>query len=359
MSTYIDSIFVFILCVLACPSFRPDPIHITGILFLITIYCFELLCSSDKQRAYLGITVLILCFFFPEMSIFLPWHCYVLFLHRQYISSGLYLLPVISYSYRISGEPILFLMLITAISFYLAHTNRMRAGLTEQIHILRDDSVERELTLQEANRQILENQNDQIYIATLRERNRIAREIHDNVGHILSRSILQTGALLAICRDETLTPHLSALKDTLNLAMDNIRNSVHDLRDESIDLKSALQDITDSFTFCPVLLQCNISRHISKNVKYCFLAVTKEALNNIMKHSNATKVLITVREHPAFYQLLIEDNGNSAKPFPDFHGISSDGMGIPNMRDRVEALHGILHISREHGFRIFISIPKS
>ena len=202
MSTYIDSIFVFILCVLACPSFRPDPIHITGILFLITIYCFELLCSSDKQRAYLGITVLILCFFFPEMSIFLPWHCYVLFLHRQYISSGLYLVPVISYSYRISGEPILFLMLITAISFYLAHTNRMRAGLTEQIHILRDDSVERELTLQEANRQILENQNDQIYIATLRERNRIAREIHDNVGHMLSRSILQTGALLAICRDE-------------------------------------------------------------------------------------------------------------------------------------------------------------
>ena len=78
-----------------------------------------------------------------------------------------------------------------------------------------------------------------------------------------------------------------------------------------------------------------------------------------MKHSNATKVLITVREHPAFYQLLIEDNGNPAKPFPDFHEISSDGMGIPNMRDRVEALHGILHISREHGFRIFISIPKS
>ena len=98
MSTYIDSIFVFILCVLACPSFRPDPIHITGILFLITIYCFELLCSSDKQRAYLGITVLILCLFFPQMSVFLPWHCYVLFLHRQYISSGLYLLPVISYS---------------------------------------------------------------------------------------------------------------------------------------------------------------------------------------------------------------------------------------------------------------------
>lgn len=359
MSTYIDSILLFILCLLAYLPVKPDPMHITGILFLITIYCFELLCPSDKQRSYLGIIILILCFFFPEMAVFLPWHCYVFFLHRQYVPSGLYLLPVLIYSDRVSSEPILFLLLVAAISFYLAYTNRIRTGLVKQIHLLRDDSVERELTLQEANRKVLENQNDQIYIATLRERNRIAREIHDNVGHMLSRSILQTGALLSICRDETLTSHLSALKDTLNLAMDNIRNSVHDLRDDSIDLKSALQGITDSFAFCPVLLQCDISHHLSQNIKYCFLTVTKEALNNIMKHSNATKVLITVREHPAFYQLLIEDNGNPAKSFPDSHKISFDGMGIQNMRDRVEALHGILHISKEHGFRIFISIPKS
>ncbi len=358
MSTYIDSIFVFILCILTGPAFRTDPIHISGILLLITIYCFELLCSSDKQRAYLGIIVLILCFFFPEMSVFLPWHCYVLFLHRQYIPAGLYLLPVIIYSYRISSELILFFLPVTMISFYLAYTNRIRMDLIKQIHTLRDTSVERELSLQEANRKVLENQNDQIYIATLRERNRIAREIHDNVGHMLSRSILQTGALLAICKDEVLTPHLSALKDTLNLAMDNIRNSVHDLRDESIDLQSALQGITDSFTFCPVLLQCDISRHISQNIKYCFLAIAKEALHNIIKHSNATRVRITAKEHPAFYQLLIEDNGNPVKPAQDFHEIPVDGMGIQNMRDRVEALHGILHISREHGFLIFISIPK-
>lgn len=175
MCTYIDSVLLFILCIPASPAFRMDPMHITGVLFLITIYCFELLCPSDRQRSYLGIIVLILCFFFPEMAIFLPWHCYVLFLHQQYMPGALYLLPLILYSQRISGEPLPFLLLLTAISFYLAYTNRIRAGLTEQIHILRDDSVERELTLQEANRRVLANQNDQIYIATLRERNRIAR----------------------------------------------------------------------------------------------------------------------------------------------------------------------------------------
>ena len=140
--------------------------------------------------------------------------------------------------------------------------------------------------------------------------------------------------------------------------MDNIRNSVHDLRDESVDLKQALQSLTEQFTFCPILLQCELSRHIPKNIKYCFLAITQEALNNIIKHSNATKVHITAKEHPAFYQLLIEDNGISPDNPSEAAPVSLDGMGLQNMRDRVDALHGILHISRDPGFRIFISIPK-
>lgn len=47
------------------------------------------------------------------------------------------------------------------------------------------------------------NQDYEIYLATLKERNRIAREIHDNVGHMLTRSILQLGALSVINKDET------------------------------------------------------------------------------------------------------------------------------------------------------------
>ena len=126
MCIYIDSVLLFILCSLVYPAFKPDPVHITGVLFLITIYCFELLCSSDRQRSYLGIMALILCFFYPEMTIFLPWHCYVFFLHKQFVPAGLYLLPLITYSYRISGRPVPFLLLIAAIGFYLAYTNRSR-----------------------------------------------------------------------------------------------------------------------------------------------------------------------------------------------------------------------------------------
>ena len=74
-----------------------------------------------------------------------------------------------------------------------------------------------------------------------------------------------------------------------------------------------------------------------------------------MRHSNASRVTLTVKEHPAFYQLLIEDNGTTS-----FHSenVGDNGMGISNMKERAEALHGVLHISTENGFRIFVSIPK-
>ena len=71
----------------------------------------------------------------------------------------------------------------------------------------------------------MEKQETEVHLATLKERNRIAREIHDNVGHMLSRSILQLGALKALNHDSSLSAPLSELHKTLNTAMDSIRTS--------------------------------------------------------------------------------------------------------------------------------------
>lgn len=79
----------------------------------------------------------------------------------------------------------------------------------------------------------------------------------------------------------------------------------------------------------------------------------KEALANVMKHSNAAEVRIAMREHPAFYQLDIRDDGTVRKERK-----ITEGMGLQNMEERVRNLGGLLKITRERGFRIFISIPK-
>jgi len=134
--------------------------------------------------------------------------------------------------------------------------------------------------------------------------------------------------------------------------MDSIRTSVHNLHEESIDLQTEIQKLIDGFSFCPVKFDYDVASNQEKNLKYCFIAVTKEALSNIIKHSNATEALVIVREHPALYQLVIQDNGSNSNYNSD------NGIGIKNISDRVTAIGGNVHISNNKGFRIFISIPK-
>lgn len=232
--------------------------------------------------------------------------------------------------------------------------------LSHTFRRVRDDGMERTILLKEKNKTLIEKQNYEIYAATLKERNRIAREIHDHVGHMLSRAILMTGAMRTVLRDPSAAEPLAQLEDTLNTAMNNIRESVHDLHDEAVDLRTTVETLAAGFRGCPVALEYDIAVPPPAEVRYCMIAVLKEGLSNISAHSQATKAWIMLREHPAMYQLIIQDNGAG---FPPGRASSADGsiprgIGLANMRERVEALDGLFHLQTDQGFRIFISIPK-
>ena len=201
----------------------------------------------------------------------------------------------------------------------------------------------------------MEKQDYEIHVATLGERNRIAREIHDNVGHMLSRSILQVGALTTVHREEPLHGQLDSVNETLNLAMNNIRESVHDLHDDSIDLKQAILEATKEMQDkYDLTMEYDMSETVPRKIKYCFITTVKEAMSNIVKHSNAEKIEIILREHPGIYQLSIEDDGDVR------HSSNAEpGIGLSNMKERVDALGGTISINNEHGFKIFISIRKT
>ncbi|RHP72592.1 sensor histidine kinase [Ruminococcus sp. OF02-6] len=253
------------------------------------------------------------------------------------------------------------------LSFFLWLYAGKYQTLYQDFHQIRDDSEEHALLLSEKNKALLEKQDYEIYAATLRERNRIAREIHDNVGHVLSRSILMTAACKTINKNDALDPLLGNLEESLNGAMNSIRSSVHDLHDDAVDLEDAIKGLVKDFTFCPVNLTYDMSRQIPREVKYSLISITKEGLSNVMRHSNADSVNILLREHPALYQLCIEDNGTPGNGIPDIQTeadinkekSTSGGMGLSNIRDRAKALGGTVQITQENGFRIFVTIPKS
>jgi signal transduction histidine kinase len=62
-------------------------------------------------------------------------------------------------------------------------------------------------------------------------------------------------------------------------------------------------------------------------------------------------VKLTLREHPALYQLIVKDNGHKKET-------EGDGIGLKNITQRVESLGGIVNISYDSGFTVFVSIPK-
>ena len=239
------------------------------------------------------------------------------------------------------------------LAFFMERNTAKSQILEEKLRRTQDDSKERNLLLSQKNKALQEKQDYEIYNATLKERNRIAREIHDNVGHVLSRSILMVGAAKTINKDPGMTAMLKNLEDSLNHAMNSIRNSVHDLHDEAVNLEEVEKSLVHEFTFCSVQMVYDMTREVPREVKYCFISITKEAFANIMKHSNATKVQLILREHPGLYQLCIEDNGKDA-----FYDPEKSGIGIANMKERVNALGGTLQIFTDKGFRIFITIPK-
>lgn len=252
---------------------------------------------------------------------------------------------------------ILEVVLLMAFAIMLSYFTEQLLGYQMKLHSMRDASMEHDMLMEQMNHQLIEKQNAQIYNATLKERNRIAREIHDNVGHMITRSILQVGAIGVINTDEKLKAPISDLKSTLDTAMDSMRKSVHDLYDESVDLRQALAKLKPTDSAFAFSLEYDCEDDVPRDVKYAFIAIAKEAVNNAVKHSNGDEIRIIVREHPAFYQLEIMDNGTSADE-RRLSGETGDGIGIKNIKERVAAIGGIMRIKADDGFRIFVTLMK-
>lgn len=326
-------------------------------------------CVTDRRyRVGYMILFLVGCFWMPELRCFLP----VLFYDCATWRRAWVIYPVAPVFFLLDRgwsmppqHKMLWLVLLAVSAVFGYQTGKKRCLEREMINY-RDSSTEWNLLLQEKNKNLLEKQDYEIHLATLRERNRIAREIHDNVGHALSRSILQLGALETIYREEPLCGQLKSVNDTLNQAMNSIRESVHDLHDDAIDLRQTVLDATREMKEeYQVSIDYDMSAEVPRNVKYCFAAIIKEAMSNIVKHSDADKVTLILREHPGFYQLAVEDNGTTAIQsgrsewkMLEEQELFGDGIGLRNMKTRVEALHGVFRVHCEKGFQIFISIPK-
>lgn len=340
------------------------------IFFIIPVLIIAGLCAvstflQNRHMYFAAYLVFLgLCCFFPLYTIFLPVLIYDLEYTIYRWSTVFCILPVILFWDSFSPTIVVFCIIFLAYSIFLYSKTSSIEVLENEYSMFRQTARELQIVQEEKNKSILENQDYEIRTATLNERNRISKEIHDHVGHVLSRALLQIGALLTISREEPVREGLSQLKNSISEGMDSIRASVHNMHDESIDLKANIEKIVRDFSFCQVDFVYDIHSSPMLKLKYCFIASVKEAFSNIIKHSNASQVKLSLTEDENAYRLEIADNGTVGERTSIFlekcqaRNEYPDGLGLQSIHDRIKGFSGSFLIETRNGFHITIIIPK-
>ena len=262
---------------------------------------------------------------------------------------------------RVQDMPVLALALaVCALAALLALRTVQEAEARRSLHVVRDDLREKVLTLQDMNAQLLQAQDYELRAAALAERTRIAREIHDGVGHLLTRLLLQVKALQVVHREEPgVVADLTTLDSGLDEALDSMRRSVHALSDDGEELATSLNLLGSRCGIESVRVDCSTEAEPPAAVARCVVAVVREALTNAARHGGARSARVAVADYPAFWQVTVDNDGIvPAEGEPAADGREGSGLGLRSMTERVEALGGRVRITPRPRFTVFATIPK-
>lgn len=199
-------------------------------------------------------------------------------------------------------------------------------------------------------------------VATLQERNRIAREIHDSLGHSLTAFNLHVEAALRLLKSdpEEAQALLVEAKQLGSTALKEVRQSVSTLRSNPLQGKSlqgAIQSLLEDFTRSTQIqptTEFEGLETLPADQAMALYRIIQEALTNITKYAQATAVQICLKSTPQQTQLQIRDNGRGF----DQHKTSS-GFGVQGMRERTRAIGGTYHLASQigQGTQITVTIP--
>jgi two-component system, NarL family, sensor kinase len=196
------------------------------------------------------------------------------------------------------------------------------------------------------------------------ERQRIAQDIHDSVGSVLSAAKLQLSTLEEI-KDDLPADHQKNYKAALILldqATQELRNISHNIMPAALSrlgLIAALENLIDKIsTYSGVRINFNVygfKERLAEKTEIGIYPVVLELMNNILKHARASQATVQLVRHPQYINITIEDNG---KGF-DVKTQRGDGIGLKNVMSRIQYLKGSINIDSEEGqgTSIMIDIP--
>ncbi len=197
---------------------------------------------------------------------------------------------------------------------------------------------------------------------SLQERNRIAREIHDSLGHSLTalNLHLEMAVKLSQVKPEKSREVLVEAKRLGSIALRDVRQSVSALRSDPMhnqDLPTAIHKLADEFklsNYIQPICHLDLPAQLPPSVAITIYRIIQEALTNISKYAHATEVTINIRTESNSIKFQITDNGRG---FILTNNLT--GFGLQGMRERVLSLQGEFDLisTPDRGCQIIASIP--
>jgi len=215
--------------------------------------------------------------------------------------------------------------------------------------------------LAEANQRLRDHASQVEELATTKERNRLAREIHDSLGHYLTVVNVQIGAAQAILEQDRprALDHLAKAQALTQEGLAEVRHSVASLRaslTESRPLPEALAKLAEQWNTAGLRIKFVVAgtiRPLTPPVNLTLFRAAQEALTNVGKHAQATSVdlYLDYRDERAV-QLRVKDNGVGSDN-------SEGGFGLLGVRERVQQLSGAVHVRTRagEGFALEVELP--
>ena len=246
------------------------------------------------------------------------------------------------------------LSLLNTMIFILYMVVMTLSQTSEKERILRLNSQ-----LQMANRKLEEYAQEQVRMTETRERNRLAREIHDTLGHSLTGIItgIEACIMLMDIAPEATKEQLRAIAEVARNGITDVRHSVNALRPdalETLSLESAIRKLVEESekstgVKIDLVFPENL-QDLDQDEEDVLYRIVQESITNAIRHGKATHIDVRMEHVDNDLRIRIADNGKGCDNI-------QSGFGLHHMQERIDMLKGTLSYSGKDGFVIEAVVP--
>lgn len=245
---------------------------------------------------------------------------------------------------------------------YCIFVIQSQRGTIDEINNLYTQLRKAHEDLQRANEQLKEYSKIMEKIGETKERNRLAREIHDTLGHTLTGILAGIDACITMVEKsppQLIKQQLEMISKVAREGITDIRRSVKALRPDTLErlsLKSAIYQLiteTEMVTGTKIFFETDVTNlKFAPDEEDAIYRVIQEGLSNAIRHGKATKIWINIKGGMGEIILTIKDNGVGCDNIK-----LTEGFGLRHIVERIKMLNGTVEFDGRNGFIITAKIP--